>query len=267
MPDPLPLALLAWAASHQPRVNAQRIATAIDAAAAAGARILLTPECCLTGYPSASRGDLTDLDWCELADLEDRLLLQAEQRGLLLVLGSAERSEHGITNDAVIGGVIPPVRYHKRCLTPTDRNHFVPGTTPMVIEACGWRLGIAICYDLRFAPAFHDLAAAEADAFLVVAHMAGPDPDPGTKAEVIPQLIATRAAEWATPLAFCNTAEPNRYCDSMVIDVRGRRIASAGDGLFTATLIDRKRFDPWYANLRAEHLAWWRSGLAHTPSR
>jgi len=257
MPDALPIACLAWAASHQPRDNARRIDAAIDEVASHGARILLTPECSLTGYPSASRGDLRAVDWCELADLEEQVLLHAERRNLLLVLGSAERSDHGITNDAVVGGIIPPARYRKRCLTPTDRHHFIPGTSPLVIDALGWRLGIAICYDLRFAPAFHDLAAAGADAFLVIAHMAGPDPDPGTKAEVIPHLVATRAAEWATPLAFCNTAEANRYCDSAVIDVRGRRIAGTGDGVFYATLTHRERFDPWYANLRDEHLGRW----------
>jgi predicted amidohydrolase len=266
MPDALPVALFAWAAGNRPKENAARLAAAIDEAAGLGSRVLLTPECCLTGYPSASRGDLTSVDWCQVADLEDHLLLHAERRGMVLVLGSAERvADGGCTNDAVVGGAIPAARYRKRCLTPTDRAHFVAGRGPLLVEAFGWKLGIAICYDLRFAPMFHDLAIGGADAFLVISHMAGPDPDPGTKAEVIPQLVAARAAEWATPLAFCNTAEPNRYCDSAVIDVRGRRIAGAGEGLITATLIPRERFDPWYANLRQEHLERWIPGAVAVP--
>jgi len=259
VPSPLPIAMFAFAACNQPVDNARRIAAAIEDAARSGAQVLLTPECCLTGYPSASRGDFSNVNWSALAELEDGLLQHAGKRGLLLVLGSAERSERGISNDAVVGGVLTTKRYQKRSLTPTDRHHFVSGTTPLLVECQGWRLGIAICYDLRFAPGFHDLAAAGADAFLVISHMAGPDPDPGTKAEVIPQLVAVRAAEWATPLAFCNTAEPNRYCDSAVIDVRGRRIAGAGEGLICATLKLRDEFDPWYANLRSEHLQRWLS--------
>lgn len=256
-PLPLPIACRPFVASHDPVANAALIRSFIDDAARAGAQVLLTPECALTGYPSASRGDFTGVDWCQIADLEDNLLLHAERRNLLLVLGSAERRDGGITNDAVIGGSIPARRYRKRCLTPTDKAHFIAGDAPLIIELAGWKLGIAICFDLRFSPVFHDLAAQDADAFLVIAHMAGPDPDPGTKAEVIPQLVAMRAAEWATPLAFCNTAEPNRYCDSAVIDVRGRRIASAGEGMITSVLLHRDSFDGWYANLRREHLARW----------
>ncbi|MBA3846734.1 MAG: hypothetical protein H0X45_08830 [Planctomycetes bacterium] len=149
------------------------------------------------------------------------------------------------------------MRYRKQCLTPTDRKHFVAGDRPCVVDAFGWKLGIGICFDLRFADVCARLAAADADAFLMIAHMAGPDPDPGTKAAVVPRLCATRAAEWATPLAFCNSAVADRYCDSAVYDARGMEIAHVGDGLLRADLRHRDSFDPWYTNLRSEHLARW----------
>lgn len=254
---PLPIALLPFTASDDPRANAARIHAGIAAAAASGARVLLTPECALPGYPSAARPDLASIDWCQIADLEDGLMLSAERHGIALVTGSSERGTQGYSNDAVVGGAVAPVRYRKQCLTPTDRRYFVPGTATVTVDHVGWRLGIAICYDLRFVDVFMRLGQVEADAFLVIAHMAGPDPDPGTKAALIPQLCATRAAELATPLAFCNTAAGDRYCDSGVWDARGVRVATAAEGLFTATLTPREAFDPWYANLRREALARW----------
>ena len=262
MPEPLPIALLPFTASADPRANAARIRAGIAEAARAGAKVLLTPECALPGYPSAARPDLVGVDWCLIADLEDELLLSAERHGLLLALGTAEPSADGIGNDALLGGAVPPRRYRKQCLTPTDRRHFSAGSAITTIDHAGWRLGVAICYDLRFVDVFLRLAEAGADAFLVIAHMAGPDPDPGTKATLIPQLCATRAAEVATPLAFCNTAAADRYCDSAVWDARGMRIATAAEGLFTATLRARDGFDPWYANLRREALARW-AGARH----
>ncbi|HYE05561.1 MAG TPA: nitrilase-related carbon-nitrogen hydrolase [Planctomycetota bacterium] len=259
MPGPLPIAAFAFTASHEPQANAAAIHGALADAAAAGARVLLTPECALPGYPSAARGDLASLDWCALQDAEDELALDAQRRGIVLVLGTVGRFGGGCGNEALVCGAVAPVRYRKRCLTPTDLKHFVAGDRPCTIDAFGWKLGIAICFDVRFADVFADLAAADADAFLVIAHMAGPDPDPGTKAAVVPRLLATRAAEWATPLAFCNSAVADRYCDSAVYDARGMEIAHAADRLLRADLRHRDTFDAWYAGLRREHLARWRS--------
>ncbi len=258
-PAPLPIALLPFTATSDIRVNAANIENGIAAAAATGARVLLTPECSLPGYPSAARPDLSGVDWCLVAELEDHLALVAERHDLLLVLGTAgAAADGGFTNDALCLGGFAPIRYRKQCLTPTDRACFAPGIRPGVIAFAGWRLGLAICYDLRFPDVFMRLGAERVDGSLVIAHMAGPDPDPGTKAALIPQLCAVRAAELATPLAFCNTSATDRYCDSAVYDARGARIAGAANGLFTVTLTPRESLDPWYANLRAEALARWR---------
>ena len=112
----------------------------------------------------------------------ERILL-AEARSLrLVVVGTCGWTESGIGNEVLLGGAVDEARYRKRCLTPTDRAHFVAGDDALVVEARGWRLGIAICYDLRFGDVWRDLSRAGADAFLVCAHTAGPDPDPGPRA-------------------------------------------------------------------------------------
>src|SRR4051812_9041190 len=251
MSGPLPVALAAFEPVADPRANAAAVRAAL--AEAGDARVLLTPECCLTGYPSAARGDLAGVDWCLVHDLEDDLALEARRRDVLLVLGTAGRFGDGFANEALACGAVAPTRYRKRCLTPTDRKHFVPGDAPALVEAFGWKLGLAICYDVRFGDVFADLAAAGADAFLLIAHMAGPDPDPGTKAQVVPRLCATRAAEWATPLAFCNSAVDDRYCDTAAWDARGIEVGRRAHGVLQVTLRRRDGFDPWYAGLRAEH--------------
>jgi len=254
MPAPLSIACLPFTASADAAANAALIERGIVDADARGARVLLTPECCLPGYPSAARDDLAGVDWCQVAELEDRLAVAAQRRGLLLVLGTASPHDGGVSNDALACGAVPPVRYRKRCLTPTDRAHFVAANRAVTVTFAGWTFGLGICFDLRFGDVFRDLAVAGADAFLVIAHMAGPDPDPGTKALIVPQLCAVRAAEWATPLAFCTTSVADRYCDSSVHDARGLRVAGAAQGLFLATLTAREELDPWYAGLRATGL-------------
>lgn len=259
--QPLRVALAALTAGADPAANAAQVRAALAAAQAAGARVLLTPECVLPGYPSAARAGLDDVDWCALAELEEGLAIAAERAGILLVLGSAAQDgDRRRGNEAVVvGGERTVARYRKRCLTPTDRGHFAPGAAPLVVPHAGWRLGIAICYELRFADVFAGYATQDVDALLVIAHMAGPDPDPGTKAALIPQLCAVRAAEWATPLAFCNTAAADRYCDSGAWDARGVRLATRAEGLLVVDLPPRAAHDAWYANLRSEHLARWQA--------
>jgi predicted amidohydrolase len=266
----LDAAILAFSAGADIRANALRIHAAI--AEAAPARLLLTPECALIGYPGAARASCADIDWRLVADEEERLGLAAARAGLVLVLGSASPLPPGppgpppprgtaslpaTGNDAlVLGAGRRPLRYRKRCLTPQDGEHFAPGSGGACLFTLdGWRLALSVCFELRFGALWAEQAAAGADAFLSIAHMAGTDPDPGTKAAVIPQLYAARAAEWATPLLLANTADAGRWLDSGQWDARGVRVASRAEGLLRTTITARAQFDPWYARLRAEALA------------
>jgi predicted amidohydrolase len=273
MTAPLDAAVFAFSASADIGANAARIAAAI--AQAGQARLLLTPECALIGYPGAARASCAGIDWCQVADQEERLEALAVRAGVVLVLGSASLFPPGqpgppaaparrgapapavVGNDAVVlGAGRRPLRYRKRILTPQDREHFAPGSGgPCLFTLDGWRLAVSVCFELRFSALWAEQAAAGADAFLTIAHMAGSDPDPGTKAAVIPQLYAARAAEWATPLLLANTADAGRWLDSGQWDARGVRVASVAEGLSRSAITPRAHFDPWYARLRAEALA------------
>jgi len=254
----LSVATWSFAACADPQANAQMMSDGLRAAAAAGAQVVVMPECCLTGYPSAGRSDLRDLDWALVARLEQELAGVSDSLGVALVAGTCARSAEGCTNQALACVAGAQVRYDKRCLTPIDQGHFRAGAAAVLITAGGWRLGLGICYDLRFPDVWMELAARGADAFLVVAHMAGPDPDPGTKQALIPALCATRAAETATPLVLANTAGADRYLDSGIWDARGVRCGSQVTGLLVQSLRHRTRWDPWYAQLHATALRRWR---------
>ena len=257
--DPLPVAAFAFTASADIGANAKRLQQAVADAGKAGAKILLTPECALTGYPGAARPDLSAVDWCRVGDEEDVLELAARQAGIVLVLGTAcaFRDPTHFSNDALVLNAGPqPLRYRKRALTPTDKTHFIPGDEqqPSTVSVAGWTLGLSICYELRFGTLWASQAQAGVDAFLTIAHMAGPDADPGTKSEVIPNLYSARAAEWATPLVLANTAAPDRWVDSGHWDARGVRVATTAEGLLLTTLQPRSTLSPWYNGLREEAL-------------
>ena len=257
--DPLPVATFAFTATDDIGANAKRLQMAVADAGRAGAKILLTPECSLIGYPSAARADLSAVDWCRVGDEEDVLEIAARKAGIVLVLGSAcafKDTAH-FSNDALVLNAGPtPLRYRKRALTPSDTKFFIPGdeNQPATISVAGWKLGLSICYELRFGALWMQQAKTGVDAFLSIAHMAGPDIDPGTKAEVIPNLYSARAAEWATPLLLANTSAPDRWVDSGHWDARGVRVATQAEGLLLTTLQPRSTWSPWYSDLRAQSL-------------
>jgi len=254
--ETLTVGALAMTASADPRANAERIGASLAAARAAGARLLLTPECALTGYPTAARASLQDLDWAEVRELEADLDARAHGLGLGLVLGTVSPLAGAATNDALACGAVDnAVRYRKQCLTPPDRRHFAAGTELGVVTCAGWRLGLSICFDVRFGDVWRELAQSDVDGFVNIAHMAGADVDPGTKAEVIPAFYATRAAEWATPLVACNTSASDRWLDSGHWDARGVRVAAIADGLMVTELRRRDQHASWYETLRAEQRA------------
>ncbi|MFM2090775.1 MAG: hypothetical protein RLZZ127_1264 [Planctomycetota bacterium] len=249
-PAPLRVALCDHHAGADPDANLAALRTWIPRARDAGAAVLVTPECALTGYPPALPG--WRFDPCRVADHEDALAAAAQRAGIALALGSAGRFRDGIANELVwCGAVAAPARYRKRALTPPDRAWFAAGDASVVVEHAGWRLGLAVCFDVRSGPVWRGLAAA--DAVLCAAHMAGPDPDPGTKAAIVPQFFAVRAAELASPVALANTAAPDRCLVSGAWDARGLPIAS-GDGLVVADLVHRDALDPWYRAVRAANL-------------
>jgi predicted amidohydrolase len=268
MPEALPIAILAFDATADVAANRDRIRGAIDEAVAGGARLLATPECALVGYPSAGRKDFSGVSWSEVADAEEQLSEHARSRDIALVLGTAGpvSDGSGVSNDALACGrwVRPAlrqggglVRYRKRNLTPIDHDHFIAGDTVGVFALEDWTLGLAICFDVRFPGHWLELARAGCDAVVCIGHMAGHDPDPGTKAAVVPALFTARAAEWATPVMFSNTSRNDRYLDSGVWDARGMRVAGVAAGVVFTALQRRETLAPWYADLRRRALNTW----------
>jgi len=235
------------------RENAVRIREAIRDAAGQGAHCLLTPECALIGYPGQARESVEEIDWQAVARLEDELSEAALERHLALVLGTASPVAGGVTNDALVCGQVDhDRRYRKRVLTPLDRQQFMPGPNyeSVTFPCQGWNLAVTICFEVRFPLIWLDLARRGADAFVHIAHMAGSDPDPGTKSQVIPAHYCSRAAELATPIVTCNTAAANRWCDSAYYDARGVRVASCAEGMMMVQVAPRETFDEFYRGIR-----------------
>ncbi|MFM6922784.1 MAG: NAD+ synthase, partial [Polynucleobacter victoriensis] len=142
--------------------NADLIAKAAQQASAKGAKLLLTPELSLTGYPPE---DLLLRDaFIQAVDQQLALLTKtlAVYPDLRVIVGHPKRTDAGLQNVASVlyrGEIV--ASYAKQKLPNhevfDEVRYFVPGAEPCIFEIDGTKVGLIICED-----AWHASAAAQA---------------------------------------------------------------------------------------------------------
>ena len=104
-----------------------------------------------------------------------------------------------------------------------EARYFRAGDGPMVIEALGARVGMAVCEDIWYpSPVASDLAAARVDLICCISA----SPYHRGKGDRREQMLATRADDCAAALAFCNQVGGQ---DELVFDGRSAVFDAAGE--------------------------------------
>jgi len=143
----------------EPDANRKAAAAAVTEAAAAGARLVVLPELCDSGYvfgddagrASAEAGALAS-PADDSATLRQWQALAAEHE-LVIVGGFCERGADGRLFNSAAAVDASGIRavYRKAHLWDKEKLVFTPGDAPpAVIETAIGRVGVMICYDLEF---------------------------------------------------------------------------------------------------------------------
>jgi predicted amidohydrolase len=181
--------------------NLAAVRRAAHAAAAGGARLLVTPETFLTGYDV---GAATLLALAEPADGPQVRALReiAAGAGIAIVCGYAELEGDAVFNSAVLVDREGRTRlsYRKTHLYgELDRACFRAGDgLAPVVEVDGVGIGVLVCYDLEFPEAARALALAGAQILAVPTALMEPS------AWIAETLVPARAAENQVFVAYCN---------------------------------------------------------------
>lgn len=196
-------------------------------AAAAGARLLVTPEAFTTGYAVpgvAEAAQPADGPWhCAIAAI-------AAETGLAILYGHPERVGADVFNTATLvdrdGAVL--ARHRKvHLFGDLDRTTFAPGDAlTAVADLDGVRVGVLICYDVEFPEAVRTLALAGVDLVAVPTALMRPE-------EIVARtLVPARAYENQVYVAYANrvgTEGDLVYCgESCVVAPDGSELARAG---------------------------------------
>lgn len=237
------IALFQMTAGIDPVENARALRRAIVQAADGGAQMLFTPE--MSGLIDQDRARSEKVIRSE--DEDDVLATvraEAKSRGLWVHLGSLAIRDEAGTKRRNRAFLIDPAgdiraRYDKIHLFDVDlpsgetyreSNAYTPGENAVLAQTPWGRLGLTICYDLRFPDLFVALSNAGADIIAVPAAFTVP-----TGRAHWHVLLRARAIESSTFIvaaAQTGLHDDGRrtYGHSLVVDPWGNILLDAGEG-------------------------------------
>jgi 5-aminopentanamidase len=200
----------------------------LDEAVAQGAELLVLPECAISGYMFESAEEALpyaeEIPGPSTEALEDA----CRRTGAHVVCGLLERDGDRLHNAAVLVGPDGLIgSYRKTHLPFLGVDRFVtPGDDLPVWDTPLGRIGIEICYDLRFPEVTRTLALRGAD---IVCH---PTNFPVAASVQTELITVARAAENRIFLLTANRCGQERWAEfcghSQIVDPYGTRLAETG---------------------------------------
>jgi 5-aminopentanamidase len=201
----------------------------LEEAAAAGAELLVLPECAIPGYMYDSAEEA--LPYAEEIPGPSTEAFERECRrlGVHAVCGLLERDGDLLHNAAILVGPDGLIGSYRKTHLPylgVDR-FVVPGDEFAVFDTPLGRIGLIICYDLRFPEVTRTLALRGADIVCLPTNFP-------VAARVQTELITVaRAAENRVYVLCANRVGKERWGEfcgwSQIVDPYGKRLAEAGE--------------------------------------
>jgi predicted amidohydrolase len=218
--------------------NLEACLARMEEAAALGARLLVLPECAIPGYMFDSTAEALPFAEEIPGPSTETLEREGSRLGLHVVCGLLERDGDSLRNAAVLVGPSGLIGTYRKTHLPflgVDR-FVVPGDELSVYETPLGRIGVEICYDLRFPEVTRTLALRGAD---IVAH---PTNFPLAAKAQTELITVARAAENRVYLLTANRVGRERWAEfcgwSQIVDPFGKRLAEAGETEETLLLAD-----------------------------
>jgi len=212
--------------------------TPVVAAAARGADLVVLTEMFATGFSMATDRTAEPID----GPIVRWLVARAAEHDCTVAGSLAVTDPQGglPTNTLVVVGADGSIqRYDKRYPFSYAGEHerFAAGHRPVIATVAGVRLGLSVCYDLRFADVYWELAE-QVDGYLVVANW------PSARREHWRALLRARAIENQAYVVGVNRVGEGgsvAYAgDSVVVDPLGRTLVAGAE---VATIL-RSDLDP-----------------------
>ncbi len=223
----------------QVEANRDRARAAVARAASRGARLVMLPELWTTGMDLTAATALAEP--IPQGETVRQMRAWAQTYGLWLVGSLLERDADGRRYNTAIavgpqGQVLPPYRKIHLFSGMHEDQALSPGCAPRLWELPWGRVGVLVCYDVRFPELARAYALAGAQGLLLMAAW------PMARRAHWDVLVQARAVENVLFVAAVNRVGPGRYGPfgggSMVVDPWGHVQQHGGtrEGIVYATL-------------------------------
>lgn len=209
---------------------------AIERAAAAGARLVVLPELCTSGYLFRDADEARQASEPVPGPTTEAWTAAAAATGTVVVGGVLERDSEGrLRNSAVVvDGSGVRACYRKLHLWGGEKAIFTAGDErPPVVRTAAGMIGVGVCYDLWFPEHVRDLAARGAEIVALPANFTGSEHDEG-----LPHMDVTVAMAIAhlyrVHVVLADRCGEERGADwvgaALVADASGRLLAAPPAG-------------------------------------
>ncbi|MEG0295498.1 MAG: carbon-nitrogen hydrolase family protein [Clostridium sp.] len=203
--------------------NMKTIKKAIVVAANKDVRLLVFPECSLTGYPPINIEACRNIDFNHVEECLCELQQLSIEYDMYVIIGSVTLNDGKYYNSAVVfspdANKIEP--YHKRALWGWDRENFNMGNNMGIFKIDEFKIGVRICFEIRFPEYFRELYKVNTDLNIVMFYDISKNDDI-ERYELIKSHLKTRAVENVTTIVSVNAIKPYQTAPTAVFDGSGK---------------------------------------------
>lgn len=194
-----------FAVTNNTKHNLDIIQSAVSQASKENVRLLIFPECALTGYPPRDLENAASADFDQLDLAYTRLQTLADRHDMYLLVGTITREDGACYNTALLFTPHQEKKaYHKRALWGWDQDNFTAGKENGIFTVDGFTIGVRICFEVRFPEFFRELYRARTDLNVILFYDVSDEENAG-RYETIWGHIQTRAIENVTDTLSVNT--------------------------------------------------------------
>ena len=210
--------------------NLSHMLDAVSRASREGVELLVFPECAVTGYPPLALPAPADIDEVRRDEALAALQESAVQNRIYIIAGIVIRRGSSFYNAALSFSPDGTVsEYDKRALWGWDREHFVPGTRDGILQTGSLKIGIRICFEVRFPEYFRELYRAKTDLNVILFSDTAARADPD-RYDLIRAHVRTRAVENVCPVLTVNNAASFQTAPTALFDASGKTLCELEPG-------------------------------------
>ena len=233
----LPVALIQMRSGTDPLTNIDDAARLIEQAARSGAELVVTPECTNIVERDAQKlfpklfapdEDPAVMGFADIARTH-RIWLLAGSFAQKISDDRAVNRSHLFAPDGTLAATYDKIHMFDVGLgggeTYSESTHYKPGDTAVIAEAAGAKLGLTICYDVRFASLYRRLAQAGAQVIAVPSAFTRPTGRAHWEVLLRARAIETGSFILAAAQGGHHDDGRNTWGHSMIVDPWGKIVA------------------------------------------